>query len=60
MIGNPTAEQVTRAGRLVDMGLSANEVAKRVRITLDEAIRIASERSYDWEIADLEPTDLAE
>ena len=60
VIGNPTAKQVIQATRLIAMGLSATEVAERVRISFDDAIRLATEILCDREIADLEPLDLAE
>lgn len=60
MIGNPTAEQVVQAERLIGMGFTATEVAERVEISFDDAIQIASERSYEWELVDLEWVDLAE
>ena len=60
MIGNPTAEQLHHASRLVGVGLTVTEIAKRVEITLEEAIRIATERSDDWEVDEPEYVDLAE
>jgi len=60
MIGNPTARQVIQATRLIAMGLSATEVAERVKISFDDAIQITSELLSDWELGESEPWDLTE